>query len=103
MVRIDDNDISDEEFDNIVIPFENTINLYIKEKILNEFVAYFIAEGYNFSSIWNENVDNIINTACEYLTNFNNKDCNKKIIKEILIKKYKLKIIDENKLEIIEL
>lgn len=103
MIRINEDDITEEEFEKIIFPFEENIYSYIREKVINDFVAFYVAEGYKCSALWNENFDYIINSACEHLTNLSSKDCNKAIIKELLEREHRLKILNEMKLEIAEI
>ena len=103
MVRTDLNDITDEEFQTIIIPFDDIIYEHVRSNILNEFVAFFFATGFNKSAIWRESVRGIINSACEYLSGYNIKDCDYQKIKSILESKYKLKITNDDILEIEEI
>ena len=102
MIRKDLNDITEESYLDIVIPFNKQIANFIVDSFLNEFVAFYFYKGYNESAIWNEPVDDIINTACESFVNISKDDCDLKLIKEILKEKYKLEIINDEHLEIIE-
>lgn len=101
MIRTSLGDISDDEFEKIVVPFDNEINSYIDNEILSEFIAYYIATGYKMSAIWNSSLKTTCNTATECLCDCGNFDYGK--IKKILKNKYKLEIINEDKLDIKEL
>lgn len=101
MVRTSLEDISDEEFDNIVSPFDDEINRYIDKNIVSKFVAYYIATGYNMSAIWNSSLKQHCKSAVDCLSDINNFNYNE--IKEILEKEYKLKIVKDNSLEIEEI
>ena len=39
MIRTDMGDITDEEFEKVVVPFDRKVDEYIKNNILNEFIA----------------------------------------------------------------
>ena len=39
-------DITDEEFLNIIVPFENVLEEYFIDNIVYEFVAFYLAKGY---------------------------------------------------------
>ena len=45
-------DITDEEFLNIILPFENVLEEYFINNIIYEFVAFYLAKGYEMSSLW---------------------------------------------------
>ena len=45
-------DITDEEFLNIILPFENVLEEYFIKNIVYEFVAFYLAKGYEMSSLW---------------------------------------------------
>lgn len=99
MIRTDMGDITDEEFQNVVVPFDRKVDEYIKNNILNEFIAFYFAEGFHESALWRENVSGIINSACTYLCDYGKEDCDYEIIKSILETKYKLKITNDTELE----
>ena len=84
MIRHDMNDISDEEFDKVVNPCNEYIINYIKNNILNEFVAFDIATCYNMDAMWDEPFDTQIKTAVEDLSQLRFDDCDKSKIKSIL-------------------
>ena len=46
-------DITDEEFLNIILPFENVLEKYFINNIVYEFVAFYLAKGYEMSALWN--------------------------------------------------
>lgn len=101
MVRTSLEDITDDEFEKIVVPFDNKINSYVDNEILSEFVACYIATGYRMSAIWNSSLKIICNSASECLCDCENFDYEK--IKKILKDKYNLEIVNEDKLDIKEL
>ena len=44
-------DITDEEFLNIILPFENVLEKYFLNNILYEFVVFYLAKRYEMSSL----------------------------------------------------
>lgn len=89
-------DITDEEFEKIVMPHDNLIYDYIRDNILYEYIAYYLASGYEQSALWECELDRQINSAIETLCGFYLKDkFNYSILKTILEKKYNLRIIDK--------
>ena len=104
MVRNDTEDISNEDYQNIIIPLENLIHNYIKNNIINEFVAYDFYIRYKNNVIWNEPVNNIINSLVDDIIELTkSEDVNIDIVKEILLNKYKIKIVSEIPLYIKEI
>ena len=45
-------DIIYEEFLNIILPFENVLEDYFIKNIVYEFVAFYLAKGYEMSLLW---------------------------------------------------
>ena len=90
-------DITDEEFLNIIVPFENVLEEYFIKNIVYEFVAFYLAKGYEMSSLWECPLQHLINSAIETLLGirikdkFDNNKLNK-TLKDI----YSIKIIDNN-------
>ena len=44
--------IAVEEFLNIILPFENVLEKYFINNIVYEFVAFYLAKGYEMSALW---------------------------------------------------
>ena len=97
-------DITDEEFLNIIVPFENVLEEYFIKNIVYEFVAFYFATGYEMSSLWECPLQHQINSAIETLAGIRikNKFDNNKLHK-ILKDKYSIKIIDTNTSQMIKL
>ncbi len=100
MIRTSMDDISDEEFDKIVFPFDEAITKYI-DNMVYDYMAYYIATGYKMSAIWNSSLKAHCNSSMDNISSIDNFDYNK--IKEILKEKYKLKIVNDEQLEIEEI
>lgn len=96
-------DITDEEFDNIVCPFDDEMRDYVKNNILNQYVAFYIAEGYRKSAIWECSMDAMVATAIEMLSQYTYKDCDYNKIKELLKVEYDLEVINEKPVQVKDL
>lgn len=97
-------DITDEEFLNIIVPFENVLEEYFIDNIVYEFVAFYLAKGYEMSALWECPLQHQINSAIETLAGIrikNNFDNNK--LNKILKDKYSIKIIDTNTSQMIKI
>ena len=97
-------DIIDEEFLNIILPFENVLEEFFIKNIIYEFVAFYLAKGYEMSSLWECPLQHQINSAIETLSSIRIQDKfdNNKLNK-ILKEKYSIKIIDTNTYQMIKL
>ena len=97
-------DITDKEFLNIILPFENVLEEYFIKNIVYEFVAFYLAKGYEMSSLWECPLQHQINSAIETLAAIRIKDKfdNNKLHK-ILKDKYSIKIIDTNTSQMINI
>lgn len=97
-------DITDEEFLNIIVPFENVLEEYFIKNIVYEFVAFYLAKGYEMSALWECPLQHQINSAIETLSGIRikNKFDNNKLNK-ILKYKYSIKIIDTNTSQMIKI
>lgn len=97
-------DITDEEFLNIILPFENVLEEYFIDNIIYEFVAFYLAKGYEMSALWECPIQHQINSAIETLAGIRIKekfDNNK--LHKILKDKYSIKIIDTNTSQMIKI
>lgn len=97
-------DITDEEFLNIILPFENVLEEYFIKNVVYEFVAFYLAKGYEMSSLWECPLQHQINSAIETLAGIRIKDKfdNNKLHK-ILKDTYSIKIIDINTSQMIKI
>ena len=93
--------ITDEEFLNIIIPFDKKMDKYLN---MYEYVAHYLAVGYEMSALWECTIEQQVNSA---LTRFTNLlldgifDYDKLDI--ILNDKYRLKIVDRKTSQMINL
>ena len=97
-------DIINEEFLNIILQFENVLEEFFIKNIIYEFVAFYLAKGYEMSSLWECPFQHQISSAIETLSSIRIKDKfdNNKLNK-ILKEKYSIKTIDTNTSQMIKL
>ena len=103
MIRKECEDINEKIYKELVIPFNNCVEKYIKDNIINEFVSFYIATAYKMDILTINDLLNIFSEATEALCQTIKDYCDKEIIKEILETKYKLRIINEYPITIEEL
>ena len=96
-------DITDEEFLNIFLPFDNVLEEYFIKNIVYEFVAFYLAKGYEMSSLWECPLQHQINSAIETLAGIRIKDKFDNKLHKILKDKYSIKIIDTNTSQMIKI
>jgi hypothetical protein len=93
-------DITDEEFENLYLPFYNNFEKYMTNYIIPDVVAFYLANSYSRNCLCNSPLYNHINSAIDV---FNIQcDINKLIpqIEKILEIKYNVKIINNNPLKL---
>ena len=101
MIRYDlDGDVSDEDFEKRLVPCLDKVNQYIKDYIVNEFIAMDIATFYEMDVMWEEPLDVIIRGSLDDLAQVTYNFCDIEKIKQILEDKYHLKITNENPINI---
>ncbi len=104
MIRDDISQVTNEEFDKLVETFDNAFTKHFKDNnILEEYVSYYIAERIKHNFLFREQMDDIVFSALNDLSQFYVADCDYDKIKQLLETKYKLKITNENPLEIISI
>ena len=95
-------DITDKEFEEILLPFYKNYNEYLIKFVIPEAVAFYLANGYSRNCLSNCPLINHINSALDIF----NVSCNgDELIPEIelILKiKYNLKITKRNPLILIE-
>ena len=102
MIRTDLEDISEEEFEKVILPCVEEMHNYIVDNFLNETVAHHIATYFKGNAMLRQNLNQQLNSAVEDLAQFTAMDCDIEKIKEILEKEYKLKIKNDSPLDIEE-
>ena len=103
MIRYDMDDVSDEDFDNVVLPCQNKLHEYVQNTFLDEYVAYNISVYYRGNAMWDEPFATQVKSAVEDLAQFSQNDCNYSKIKDILENKYKLKVVCDSPIDIKDL
>ena len=95
-------DITDKEFEEILLPFYNNYNEYIIKFVIPDAIAFYLANGYSRNCLSECPLINHINSALDIF----NVNCNSdELIPEIelILKiKYNLKITKNNPLILIE-
>lgn len=95
--------ISDKDFDKVSKPFVKDLDLFFYEyrNLLTEFVAYYIAKGLEHNTLWVGNLDGFINGATDTLSEYViDSNVDKKLLKQILMDNYSLKVIGETPLQV---
>lgn len=65
MIRRDLASITDEEFDKIIRPVADKNVNELRDKLFDEFFAYYLNEHYIANALWNEPLKNIIHDAID--------------------------------------
>ena len=95
-------DITDKEFEEILLPFYNNYNEYLIKFLIPEAVAFYLANGHSRNCLSNCPLINHINSALDIFNvrcNINELMTNIKLILEI---KYNLEIVKINPLKLIK-
>ncbi len=95
----DKKDITDKEFEEILLPFYNNYNEYLIKFVIPDAVAFYLANGYNRNCLSNCPLINHINSALDIFNIRYNIDNLIPEIKQILKIKYNLKIEKDNPLK----
>lgn len=104
MIRYDlEDDVSDEVYEQNLEPCLDKIYQYIKDNLVNEFVAADIAICYQGNALYAEPFDVVIDGALDDLAQTTINLCDKDKIKNILETNYNLKITKDNPIEIEEI
>ena len=101
MIRTNLEDFTDDEYENILVPYEENFKNYIIKYILPEIVAFGIASGFERNAIWTGSLKQHYNTIKDRIPIYN-EDYNSVIanVKTLLEIKYSLLIINDDPLEI---
>ena len=92
-------DITDKEFEEILLPFYNNYNEYLIKFVIPDAIAFYLATGYSRNCLSNCPLINHINSALDIFNVSCNGDELIPEIKLILRIKYNLKIIKINPLK----
>lgn len=103
MIR-SDYDISDEDFVAVDEPFKEAVDKYLYDNVIHDYIAFYIASGYNLSALWKGSLSGLFNGAIDDLSSvhFGSKeDINR--VRDILKSRYKLLLTSDTELEIEEI
>ena len=92
-------DITDKEFEEILLPFYNNYNEYLIKFVISDTVAFYLANGYSKNCLSDCPLINHINSALDIFNVRCNVDELTPKIKQILKIKYNLKIEKDNPLK----
>ena len=95
-------DITDKEFEEILLPFYNNYSEYLIKFVIPDAIAFYLANGYSRNCLSDCPLINHINSALDIFNVSCNVDELIPNIKNILRIKYNLKIINIKKLRIIK-
>ena len=95
-------DITDKEFEEILLPFYNNYNEYLINFVIPDAVAFYLANGYSRNCLSDCPLINHINSALGIFNTRCNVDELIPEIELVLKIKYNLKIIKINPLKLIE-
>ena len=96
-------DITDEEFEEILLPFYSNYNEYLIKFVIPDAIAFYLAKGYSRNCLSDYPLINHINSALDIFNVRGNVD---KLITEIeliLRIKYNLKITKNNPLKLMKI
>lgn len=94
-------ELTDDEFEKLIIPFDKNIDAYIQEYILYDFIAFYIASGWEREVLSQNDLKTECNTATDVLSNVSNiKEYDFEKLKKLLEVRFSLKIISESPLEL---
>ena len=96
------NRINDYDFNRIVESFDNEITNYLNNRI-NDYVAYYIATGFNMDALWDSNFNLICNDAIETLSQIDSNSYDIDKVKMIIEDKYNLKVMQDKPIVIEEI
>ena len=95
-------DITDKEFEEILLPFYNNYSEYLIKFIIPDAIAFYLAKGYSRNCLSNCPLVNHINSALDIFNVRCNVDELMPEIELVLKIKYNLKIAKNNPLKLIE-
>ena len=96
----DKKDITDEEFEEILLPFLNNYNEYIIKFLMPDAIAFYLANGYFRNCLSNCSLKKHINSAADVFNVRLKKEELLPVVEEILRVKYNLIILKTSPLEL---
>ena len=101
MIRNSKENISEEDIEKVIKPFDDNYNEFLENYIMPEVIAYYIANSFYRDAMWESSFKQHYNSAADII-NFFDEDYDKvklEVIKLLRIK-YALEVINENPLEL---
>lgn len=93
-------DITKKEYETIVEPFLNICYEYLEKEMIPNFISFYIATGYQRSSIWEASFDIHVGSALDMFNiDYDDYTTMKAKVIKILYNKYRLRIISEDPLD----
>ena len=96
-------DITDKEFEEILLPFYNNYNEYIIKFVIPDAIAFYLANGYSRNCLSDCPLINHINSALDIFNVRCNIDELKPEIELILKIKYNLKVVKNSPLKLMKI
>lgn len=92
-------DISDEDFKEILIPFNDNYNEFLENYIMHEVIVFYIANSFYRDAIWKDSFKQHYNSAADIINFFNEvyEKVKSEVIK-LLKTKYALEVISQEPL-----
>lgn len=100
MIRKDINLYNDEEFEKIRRPFKDAIDDYFEQKILYDFVSFYLATGFEMNALWENKLNIHVYSAIATLAGMYIQNFDYKKLKNILKTKYNLIITSDSPMQI---
>lgn len=95
----DGEDITEEEYEKYIGPHRELTEKFLEEFIMPEYIAFYIASGYNHHALWEGTFTQHYNSAADLFNYFpEDKSFVIENVKKILRIKYSLDIIEEKPL-----
>lgn len=95
-------ELTDDQFEELMLGFDNTLDQYIKT-MLEDYLAFYLAKGYELSALFENKLDVIAYTAVSLLEGSRKGLYDLNVVKKKLEKNYQLKITDESRTTIEEI
>ena len=96
-------DVTEDEFNNIILPFDNKIHKYLQQDTIPSFCAFYIAEGFRTSSLFENSYNIYLNEALDLFNDFpKDLESIKASTTKLLKEKYRLEVIADNPLQLKE-
>ena len=92
-------ELTDNQFDELMKDYDNALDEYAKD-MLEDYLAFYLAKGYELSAIFENKLDIITYTAISLLEGAMKNLYNLDVVKKKLEENYKLRITNDDRLNI---